>query len=214
MADNEQTTQQTTTGTTPTQETQPVQTADTGAETEKPIMTTAQLKERLAQQERATLKALGIEDAKTAKELLDEAKRIKESQLSEVEKQTKAIADAQRERDEAKARITELESAAKVKDFKATITAIATDAKAKYPADIVTAATTSADFAKWLEADEPNEKAIKAWVETYKAQRPDYFTNGSGNPGSPSNRNAGGSALPEAQEKMRRDLAAQIRGNF
>lgn len=204
------------TTTTPT-DTQQDKSADKGQGTdETPIMNEAQLKDRLSQKERAILKELGIDDLKTAKQLLADAKKSADEKLSETERNTKALAAAEKKAADAEARIAELEHAAKVTTFKNAVLKAATDAKAKYPDDVITAAAGSADFSKWLEGDAPNDKAIKTWVEEYKANRPDYFIvgNGNGTPGSPSNRNAAGNPTTEQERQLKDKLTQQIRRSF
>jgi hypothetical protein len=208
MPENDNTQQTTDTTTTPPvvrtpatpPDTQQDNKADTGAGDEKPIMNTAQLLERLERDRKALLSKLGYDDEKAAKAALDEAKKLKDAQLSETERATKALADANKERDEAKARITELEHAAKVKDFKDTLLTTLTNAKAEYPAQLAVIIQTDAEFAKWLEDDKPNEKAIQKWVEDYKSKFPKFFTSGNGNPGSPSNRGATGNPTTDLRK--------------
>lgn len=212
MADETTTTQQTTTGTANTQttDTSPAQQTATTGNAETPIMNEAQLLERLERARKTErerlLKSLGHEDETTASAALKKAKELEDAALSEAEKQAKAVTDAQRERDEAKARIVELEQKAKVKDFKDAIRKAATDAKAKYPDDVYLMVSQEPAFAKWLENDEPDDKAIKARIEGLKKDRPEWFTNGNGSPGSVSNRNAAGNPNPNQTDGERKKL--------
>lgn len=207
-----QTADTTTTNTATTQtETSPDKSTGAGGSAEAPIMNTAQLLERLERARKTVLSELGYDDEKAAKAALDEAKKLKEAQMSEAEKATKALADAEKKATDAQAEIAELKHAAKVARFESAVRKVATDAKAKYPDDVYLKVSLEPEFKKWLEADDPDEKAIVKWVDTLKTQRPEWFTNGNGTPGSPSNRNASGNPTTQQEQDARQKFASQIR---
>lgn len=89
----------------PTPDTPPETQGEDGAD--KPIMTTAQLKDRLERAKRAErealLKDLGIEDPEADKELLASARKRREDEKTEAQKAEAARLKAEKERDDAKA---------------------------------------------------------------------------------------------------------------
>lgn len=157
------------------------------------------LPERLERNARSAvnnfLKDLGFEKADDLKALLTEAKNLKESQMSEVEKAQKAREKAEQRAADAEKRAAELE-AARVNDrIDTAIRAAATDARAQYPEDVITWARQSGkDLAALIDKDgKLDDKGVKALIDEARKARPAWFA--SGGPGSPSN--AGGKA-PQA----------------
>lgn len=141
------------------------------------------------------LKDLGFDKADDLKALLTEAKSLKESQMSELQKAQAALDKANQKAAQAEQKAAELE-AARVNDrIDTAIRAAATDARAQYPEDVITWARQSGkDLAALIDKDgKLDDKGVKALIDEAKKARPAWF--GSGGPGSPSN--AGGKA-PQA----------------
>lgn len=182
---------------TPPQETPPVQTPNSGntGATEESIPL-SKLNERLAQKERSVLKALGdFADIKTAKALIEEAKQLKDAQLTEKERSEKALKEAQDKAAQAEARIVELETQTKRKALGDLIAQLAQAENAVDAQDVVNALLADTDE-KWIENPKNAEKAIKGRIEDLRKSKPHWFKHGG--QGSPSNR--GGNPLQRKPE--------------
>lgn len=183
--ENTQTTTQTPAPTPPT-DTQQDKSAGTGTPAETPLMTEAQLTERLERARKALLSKLGFEDEKAAKTALDEAKKLKEAQMSEAEKTAAALKDAQDKREAAEARVKELEHKEAVNALNAVIASFAEDAH--NPQHVIRELASNEHYAAWIE--KPNDTQIKAALEALRKGKDTAYlfkaaNGGRGSPPSP-----------------------------
>jgi hypothetical protein len=170
---------------------------NSGEDDEKPIMNSAQLKERLERDREATRKKLlaelGIEDAETDKTLLAEARKRKADERTEAQKAIEALAKEKAKREAAETALATRNAEIAAKERTETLNTAVKDAltKANAKADKVLKLL-RADHADLLNAvlkddGTVDEKKVTAVVEAARKSYPEDF--GRGGVGSPSNAN-------------------------
>jgi hypothetical protein len=170
------------------------------------------------------LKDLNVPDVDTLRGALSEYGKLRESQMSELEKAQTALASEQAARtqdgekiEQLEQQIADMQTAQRTTTLNDGIKAAAQAARATVPADVVLWARKNVpadELAKLLDDDDKvNEDGVKALVEKAREARPHWFTGLT--PGSPSN--AGGRP-PEPgkaqKEKARGEMRRSVRSRF
>lgn len=193
MADETTTT---TTETTPAQPVKPVTQPTTPAE-DAPTLSQKQVdaimgntrKQATAEAGLALAKKLGFETVEEMEAAAKEAQELKKKNQSDLEKETERANKAEAKAAEKEAKLAEVEAARIADKVDNKILALAKDAKAKNPEDVVERLRNrrAEDLAKVIGEDgKLDDKAIEKLVASVKTDRPEWF--GISGPGSPSNR--------------------------
>lgn len=196
---------------TPNTETQPDKARSSGQEYE-PKFLNARLKRAEDAARRKLLQELGIEDVNVGKAALAEAKKLRESQMSESEKSQAALQAAEERAKAAENRTLEIEVERKRDLVTSAIRSAAIEARAEHPDDVVGRLTSSLDTLISDDGKVKTEK-VKQMIEAVRKERPGWFK--SGGVGSPSN--AGGrtpDAGGAAKDKALQQLKNQIKRSF
>jgi predicted nucleic acid-binding Zn ribbon protein len=194
-----------------------------GDDDEQPIMSSAQLKERLERDRKAQrekfMKEYGIEDPDADKELLAAARKRKADEQTAAEKALEDLAKERKKREDAEAALAKREAEIAAKERADALNGAVKDAltKANAKADKVLKLL-RADHADALDAvlkddGTADEKKVTALVETARKAYPEDF--GKGGVGSPSN--AGGHSPDpnrEGKERARAELRNFTRSRF
>lgn len=168
------------------------------------------LPDRLKRAEEAAvnklLSALGVKTTDELKSVIKTAADAKAAQQSDLEKAASRAETAEKERDEAKAKIAEFEAKQRAAQVDEAIKKIADAEKAEHSGDVVMhLRVNSAALVKaWDEKGEIDEKEAKKLVEALKTERPTWFP--AKTPGSPSNK---GGKNPEPEEKLKQEAALE-----
>lgn len=177
------------------------------------------LPERLERAQRIAvedlLKTLGFENTETLTTALGEFKTLRETQMTEQERQEKAVTDAQAEIAQTKQEAEDLkgqlaaEKQQRLDDQRdAAVKDAARDAGAEHPEDIVLYAKSDAETLAGLMGEEGavNTEAITALIKKAQEERPIWF--GRRGPGSPSNADG---KLPSTDKKRVEEFKKQRR---
>lgn len=173
--------------TTPNNTATPPETGDKGDAGKEPDWLPGRLERAKASSRAELLKELGIDDPAAAKAALEEARKIKEGQMTEAQKVAAEAEKLKTKLQEAEAKAAAAE-AARVQLLAATaVKSAASKEGAEFPEDVVEYATkvgmTLAGMVK--EDGTVDDAQVKKLIEAAKKQRPNWFK--SGGAGSPSN---------------------------
>jgi cell division septum initiation protein DivIVA len=192
---------------TPQPETKPVEnTGDSaGVPQEKVNELVGKTRQEAREKARAEfLQSLGFEDEGALKALLDDAKKRKEAEMTEVEKLTAKLQELQAQAKQAQDAAAAATQQARMERLTSAVKSAASEANATYPDDVVTLLRDRGELESMLDDDgNVKAKAVTSAIEKVKQDRPAYFTRSPQQPGSPSNNDG----LPPDVLKKKREEA-------
>lgn len=151
------------------------------------------------------LEELGIEDVDSAKALLDESRKRKEAEMSELEKADAKIAEANRKAQEAEQKLQAMQEQMLANKRKQAFLSAVRDSGGQNVDDlfILVQAGMSDDFLKVFDDNaEPNTALMEKFIKQIQASKPAYF--GTASAGSPSVNNG---VAPNAHDYMQEQQA-------
>lgn len=175
------------------------------------------LKKRLDEAHKAgqtkLLKELGFEKGADLKAILDQFKTEQDAKLTESEQVKNALQAEKTGREQAEAKLAELQTARLNDKVDSAITAVAQELRAEHPQDVIDYLRKSDVSSALDDKGEIVSEKVKTLVEQAKKDRPGWFRNGG--VGVPSVRDGvAPEALAAEKEKARRAQAANLRNKF